>query len=193
MRLTPQISFCVTAHDCPGGLQITLGSLVAQRDVDYEILVGINSTDPSMTSDLLSVCQPYESVATVHLNNEVNCYYQSELLASNAFGEYLCFPSEEDYYMPTFGQRMLTQSPVDLIICNCVYDYEHDGQYKVLHGYPSVGLIDKGGFLIKRELFQGFPAKQPNVEPSQADGIMIAQFVRTHSWTSLQEVLWVHN
>jgi hypothetical protein len=40
----------------------------------------------------------------------------------------------------------------DLAYCNCVYD-GHGAECAVLDVQPFRGMIDKGGFLIKREVF----------------------------------------
>lgn len=189
----PDISFCVTAHDRPNGLYLTLLSLSLQKELSYEIIVGVNATHESMMDNLEYVAESFSD--NILTNETTNCWDHSELIAKSATGRYLCFPSEADYYTPTFGKQLLKMAntdDLDLAFCDCLYDYRHDDSYLVLFVRPAVCCIDKGGFLIKRNRFNGFP-KGPN--PDHSEGYLVESIVNDKSskWKKLNEVLWVHN
>ena len=86
---------------------------------------------------------------------------------------------------------MLKAAPADLIFCDCVYD-GHGRIYAHEDVRPEVNHIDKGGFLIKREVFPGFNGAP--VGPCAADGWMIEQAVKSGaSLAKVPGILWVHN
>lgn len=187
------LSFCVTAHDRPVGLELTILSLMSQKGyADYEILVGINSTDPSIKIALEFVCKKHNIFFIS--NTTENCWTHTEFIAGHATGRYLCFPSEADYYLPTFGKQLLNVSngKLDLVFCDCLYDYYHDDKYKILYVQPLVSHIDKGGFIIKNTRFLGFPKP---LNPDHADGFLIEEITKNpnSTWAKIPEVLWVHN
>jgi hypothetical protein len=65
----------------------------------------------------------------------------------------------------------------DLVYCNCVYKVGSEPNpnwppYSVLNAEPRIGRIDKTNFIIRRELFKGFPKHR------YPDGAMIEQAIR---------------
>ncbi len=66
----------------------------------------------------------------------------------------------------------------DLVYCDMVYrcgtEINNWGPYTVLVSEPRIGKIDKTNFIIRRELFKGFPPHPRN----WCDGAMIEQAIR---------------
>lgn len=170
---------------------ITLQSLILQKNITSEILVSNNSGSARISD----ICQMFE-VKEIR-NDEPECYSATNLLAKHARGRFLCFPSEEDYYTPVFGRKLLAHARrfrLQLVYCDCIYDSRYIGSYEVMRVQPIIGHIDKGGFLVKRELFKGWPDTPIAGEPALCDGKMIEHLRGDGiSFGKIPEVLWVHN
>ena len=193
----PDISFIVTAHAKPDALRITLGSLVLQKDIKCQILVSNNATG-IMKAAISSVCKEFNVREVVEVQNSApECYSAIEKLAPLAKGRYLCFPSEEDYYTPVFGKKLLDHAKrykLHLVYCDSLYDSRYIGSYEVMRVQPLIGHIDKGGFLLRRNLFNGFPNVPDSDIPTLCDGQLIEKLRADGiSFGKIPEVLWVHN
>lgn len=182
-------SFIVSAYDRPSHLACLLWSLHNQTEKDFQVIVCDNS---GFNQNNLRVFQDLGDARFYYISMSLpNCYYTTEIGAIQASGEYLCFPSDDNYYVPQFLKTML-QSKADIISCDMLYDPRINGYYSVIDVAPVLGKVDKGGFLIKRDKYFGFPAKEFDLA---ADGCMIekAVNVRGLSWEKVKGVLWVHN
>jgi hypothetical protein len=74
-----------------------------------------------------------------------------------------------------------------------VYDPRGGTAYRPIEVLPQVGLIDKGGFLVRRELFTGFPVEQDGGRQF-ADGMFVEQLVRRGvRKAKVPGTLWFHN
>jgi hypothetical protein len=109
-----------------------------------------------------------------------NCYDSANIAAKSATGEWLCFPSDDSLYVCKFSEIMLEEAAknnADLVYCDCVYRQDKAvgswPNYQVLNTQPKMGRIDKTCFIVKRELFSGFP---PHPKGWQ-DGALIEQLV----------------
>jgi hypothetical protein len=79
-------------------------------------------------------------------------------------------------------QRIMIETAVrtqaDLVYCDMVYkcgSEQNDWKpYSVLESEPRMGRIDKTNFIIRRELFKGFPPHPRNWR----DGALIEQVIR---------------
>lgn len=191
----PDISFLVTAHSKPAALVITLQSLFLQRNVKSEILVS-NNAYGKMKKEISEVCARYP--VNEFINEKHNCYAATTFLSKHAKGKFLCFPSEEDYYTPVFGEKLLSHAKkfnLQFVYCDCLMDSRYFGSYEVLRAQPILGHIDKGGFLIKRELFKGWPKTPDRAIAAGCDGMLAEQIKnkKTVPYGKISDILWVHN
>ncbi len=169
-------------------------SLKLQQNCTSEILVS-NNAYGRVKDEISKVCKLF-SVAEVQ-NGEPECYSATNLLAKQARGRFLCFPSEEDYYTPVFAKKLLhhaSRFKLHLVYCDCIYDSRYIGSYEVVRVQPMIGHIDKGGFLVKRNLFRGWPGTPDEAIPALCDGQFV-EYLRGDgiSFGKIPEVLWVHN
>lgn len=191
----PDVSFLVTAHSNPKGLLITLASLKAQKDTKCEILVSNNATNEDIADEISRLCKLFR---VKEIKNECpECYTAGNLLAEHAEGKYLCFPSEEDYYTPIFARQLFCHAErfkLHLAYCDCIYDSRYIGSYEVMRAQPIIGHIDKGGFLLRRSFFPGWPEVPKSEIPAFCDGLLIENLrAKGIAFGKVCEVLWVHN
>jgi hypothetical protein len=214
MSVPPALSFIVAAYEHLVRLPCLLWSLKIQTRKDFEVLVA----DNSVNEDALF----YNRSTMAHLNDprfrhistkQDHCYKAARLLAPQTFGEYLCFPNDDDYYVPGFAEIMLrtaVESPsADLVYCDALFDPRwaeqhcrpnatqqctlHPNTWTHYSAIPEIGCVSKGGFIVRRELFLeiGWPGIEPAV---QCDGLFIYEASRRGAVIrKAPGILWVHN
>ena len=182
-------SFIVSAFDRPGHLRCLLASLAIQDEPDFEAIVTDNSSDARNATVVNGILDP--RFHHVHTGMR-NCYESANTGALLAQGEYLCFPSDDNYYVPLFLGLMLKQK-TDLIYCDMIYDprMSKKGKYEAIEVHPEVRKIDKSGFLVRRSKFRPFPWEH---SVQIADGLLIEELIKDGlSHAKAPGVLWVHN
>jgi hypothetical protein len=205
----PAVTYIVSAFDRPRFLRGCLASLQVQTDPDFEVMVACNSPDPGMQLVQRDIVEPFDHRFRFCDTDVMNagpegspawdCYWSAEWVVGNrAKGEYICLPSDDSYYVPIFQEAMLAKARAEnlgLVYCDMLYDRRMCGKYGVLEVHPIVDFIDKTGFLVRRDAWIGFPAKNTiELGPSKCDGEMIEELVRRgvrHG--KVEEVLVVHN
>lgn len=184
-------SFIVSAFDQPKHLLCLLASLAIQDEPNFEVIVTDNSLDGQNLEPVRTINDTrfYHAYAAKR-----NCYESANFGAIHARGDYLCFPSCDNYYVPGFLRLMLEQK-ADLIYCNVLTDprSRRGGitEYRVLDVKPKKSAIDKGGFLVRRSKFQPFPWER---SLQSADGMLIDTLVKSGiSHAKAPGILWIHN
>ncbi len=174
------ISYIVSVYDRWRLLNASLASIAA-NEADKEILVCCNCTDDAAIEDCRAVCERYG--ASYHLTGfeADNCYDSANKVALLSNGDWLCFASDDSLYVADFQKVMIgtaVREKADLVYCDCVYKCgsEVNGwkPYSLLESEPRMGKIDKTNFIIRRELFKGFPPHPRNWR----DGALIEQVIR---------------
>lgn len=183
----PAVTYVVSAYDRPQSLRMTLASLQCQTDHDFEVIVADNNPDLRycdnmyMTHDMRDSRFRYMNTSRV-FDVLRDCYWSAEWVVENhAKGEFFCFPSDDSYYVPVFQETLLKAArefDFQLCFCDMLYDRRIGGRYSVLDVQPVSCAIDKTGFLIRRDVWIGFPTKPTELRSSCADGEMIAEVVR---------------
>lgn len=190
-----RLSFVVSTFNRPRQLQLALLSLTLQIETDIEILVADNSTDAFFLARNKEICAFDSRIRHSHIAL-ADCYSSSQQLAIEAVGDFLCFPSDDSYYVPGFATFMLkaaTENNWDLVYCNRGDDPRHcGGNYAVVVQYPQLGYIDKTGFIIRRTWFTGFPGICPGW--CSADWLLIEDVIkRGISHGHIDQLLLFHN
>ena len=213
-KLAPRVSCIVACYEALYRLPCMLWSLKAQSLKEFEVLVTDNSTDPSAISYNYNTVMRLQDPRFQYMNvQRSNCYQSARVGAEIARGRYLCFPNDDEYYVPGFLEIMLREAErepaADLVYCDCVFDPRwsrgycrpnRDQQCKLQEGtwvhyavQPTVGTISKGGFLITREMFLriGFPGDTAGIG---SDGFLVYEAERAGAvMRKAPGVLWVHN
>jgi len=170
-------------------LPIVLHSLAVQTFPDFEVIVTDNSSNREANSRIVnSFDDRFRHVDTSSLDPG-GCYAAANwAFEHECAGEFLCFPSDDSYYVPVFAERMLNAG-TDLVYCNMVYDARFNGQcYAPVNVLPIVNSIDKTGFIVRRSKFQPFNISE------KADGELIELLVSQGiSHAKIPDVLVVHN
>jgi glycosyltransferase involved in cell wall biosynthesis len=185
------ISYIIAAYHHPVRLTCCLASLALQNPAG-ELIVADNSTDPRLREANGEVCQRFGAVRSPHVF-ATGCYDAAEPAVRLAHGDWLCFPSDDGYYVPGFSAVMLGAAGKhgwDFVYCDCLYDPRHGGAYSVLEAHPSLGRIDKTNFILRRNWWRGFPPH----EASWRDGALAASLVeRGIRHGKAPGILVVHN
>ncbi len=168
------ISFIVSACDHPRELDCCLASLRVQGG---EIVVCDNGLLSDAKIHFDGAKRLFTGVAGAR-----NCYESANMVYAEAAGEWLCFPSDDSMYVARFADIMLSRAEktgAGLVYCDCVYalgsEQNHWPNYTVLDSSPRMGRIDKTCFIVRRELFTGFPPHPQNYR----DGALIEELVRS--------------
>lgn len=114
--------------------------------------------------------------------------------AQRARAEWVGFPNDDAYYCPRYLELMLQHAQThdaDLVYCDWVSASDMGVPYVAYYAHPSIGLIDVGGFLVKRDVLvrHGWPDRGPT-----GDGQLIASLVASGvRHVRVPHVLYVKN
>jgi len=171
------VTFIVSAFEKPLTLNCCLASLNAQKGMEIEIIVACNSRGDGVcvAHDLAAM---YFEARVIHTGRmgAGDCYSAAEIVVREARGEWLCFPSDDSYYVPTFLERMIetaTTNSWEFVYCDMLYASRWTrGEYRVMNVQPKRGAIDKTCFMVRRDKFPdtGFPGRAGGGKACEADG-----------------------
>lgn len=210
----PKVTYIVSAYNRPAMLRCCLSSLAVQTNRDFEVIVADNSpvfgVHQGVVADLKDSRFRHLDTDCVKTCEGWDCYHSAEYVAAlpSVSSDWLCFPSDDSYYVPTFQQTMLfaaEKNGWELVYCDMLRnDDSADGRkmtgaqgdyYFHWNVAPHVGGIDKTGFFVRRERFTGFQKKNTTAAgPCAADGELIEALVKDgikHGKAS--GILAVHN
>ena len=200
-----KLSFVVVAFGNPNTLRTCLSSLIDQTEQDFEIILvdntpskekgvqnrNLSAMDPRIT---YSWTAPHTAIIQPPIRHKRCLYTATEIGVGLAKGEWLAFPSADDYYVPFFAERMLRKASEDdlqFVHCDVVLG-SPTHSYFLLKTAPHNCSIDKCSFIMKRDLFEGFKSKHINYE--LADGLFVEELIiRGIKHGRLDEVLACHN
>lgn len=172
------ISYIVSMYDRVPFLNACLASLAVQ-DKTSETIVCCNSTDEEVLKAAGLACLYHDvHMEPTGLAGATNPYESASMISIK--GEWVCFPSDDSLYVCEFATIMLRtaeRAGADLVYCDCVYRQAPAAgnwpPYTVLDVQPRMGKIDKTCFILRRELFKGFPPHPRG----WSDGALIDQLV----------------
>jgi glycosyltransferase involved in cell wall biosynthesis len=175
-----------------------LVSLRLQTEQNIEIIVADNSIDEEMRGHNDDACGSDSRIVYMHCGG-TSCYRSGNTAARFAKGDYLCFPSDDGYYVPGFTALMLDAAEKnnwDLVYCDLLDDPRQLGYYGVRHVKPALGYIDKTCYIVKREVFEsigGFPPGEDG-DDWAADWWLVEKLIALGvSHGKLTQLLVVHN
>lgn len=183
------ISYIISHHNRPKELLCCLTSLRLQES-PREVLVCDNSSDEHNRELCQMTCKISGVGGLKYLDTwrgkESNtCYHDPACLG--AMGDWLCFPSDDSYYVPMFSRIMLhaaAEHSWEFVHCDMLYDprYAHatrgvEGEYSVMITRPALGGIDKTCFLITRGAFDAVGG-WPQHDADWRDGALAEAVVR---------------
>lgn len=202
----PKISYIVSAYKRPEMLRCCLASLAVQTDQDFEVIVADNAPPYEQPKANRLIVQLFDERFS-HTDTDCvktcagwDCYHSAEYIAAlySVKSEWLCFPSDDSYYMPTFQQKMIAalenQQTAAFAYCDWVSNY---AAYHAVIAAPRISRIDKTGFIVRRSVFNtfGFPMKSKDkLESIACDGYFIEKLMNEgYVGTKVNEILMVHN
>jgi GT2 family glycosyltransferase len=200
----PLISFIVSACNRPMALRCCLASLALQQGGPYQVVVTDNS---EVCGNWQEVSPTFDRLGFIYFpTQEKTCYraanYAMREAAAAALAEapvdqvadWLCFPSDDSYYVPSFARLMLAAAKpgVDLVYCDWL-DTRLQPHYERFKAAPRTGAIDKTAFIVRRDVFLSLGGfMDPDHE--FGDGHFVDAVVRSGAVCAKAEgILLVHN
>lgn len=204
------ISFIVSTYNRPDNLRVLLYSLMAQTRKDFEVLVmdeGDNGVVVAAVNDDRFRHYPLQRVEAIVSGggNGSLGLLPKHTGVSHAKGDYLCFPSDDIYYLPTFVQHMSDRDK-DIVGCDLIVNTQHETCG--LGFFPAVGYTDSANYIIRPEVYarHPFPSYLPpqerwgkpwTVEEDKragvADGLVPFDCVKDGAtWERVPRILAVH-
>ena len=204
MKTAPDITYIVSAFKRPKLLPVILSALNVQTNQNFECIV----TDNAETKDV-AVLHKAEVIMRdprrfrylrTHGKTKVSdCYWAAEYAVKRSTGRWLCFPCDDTYLVPEFGQRMLTAAAANgwefVIDRRIVVGPEAAGgsSHEIWEMRP--GRAIKTSFIVSREAFVrhgGFTGKPNGSIPVGADYFFSHVMSSKVSWGFVDEVMVVH-
>jgi hypothetical protein len=183
-------------------LAVVLHSLAVQTYPDFEAIITDNSSIETQLLNRRTVTElrdaRFRHIDTSALVEVKDCYWTAEwAVANECRGDWLCFPSDDSYYVPCFAETLIKAAEMnrwELVYCNMLYDARFNGQfYAPVNVQPMKNSIDKTGFLLKRNRFRTFPGKVLE-GPCKADGELIESLLEEGIYHGkVPDFLMVHN
>ncbi len=204
-----KLSYIVSAYNRPEMLRCCLASLAVQTDQDFEVIVADNAPTYEQQKVNRRIVQLFDERFS-HVDTDCvktcagwDCYHSAEYVAAlySVKSEWLCFPSDDSYYMPDFQQKMIaalenqqTAFTYAFAYCDWVSNY---AAYHAVIAEPRISRIDKTGFIVRRSVFSafGFPMKSKDtLAPIACDGYFIEKLIgEGYRGVKVNEILMVHN
>lgn len=198
----PDLTYIVSAFNRPELLPICLHSLATQTHHNAEIIVADNAPAASFAANrhkeiVEALSDPrMRYINTASKKAGTDCYEASEWVIKNAAkGMWLAFPCDDCYYVPDFGQRMLTEAysrNLDMVYCNELIgpDAAGGGAYHVWDVQPK--RIPKTAFIIRASAFPGWCERPKSAVPVGCD-FVLGQQMQGPRQGKLNECLLAHN
>jgi glycosyltransferase involved in cell wall biosynthesis len=186
------VSFIVSTFDRPLYLKQMLLCLKLQTYQDFEVIVTDNQINVAKSECNRNITKEFGY--RYCLAQKDQCYASSEFAVKYCNGEFLCFPSDDDYYVPRFLELMMEkqkQGDLDLVYSDMVYEQTSPNPYLAINVEPKLYMIDKGGFILRKSCFKGFPGQ---MKSSPSDGLLVEEMVsRGVKHGKVNSVLFIHN
>lgn len=175
------ISFICSAYNRPNNLKLLAYSLICQTCADWELLVMDESEE--RINDITSLDKRIRFFPCDRFNDWG--YSVKNQGIGEARGEFLCFPADDAYYAPPFVTMMTSiLRDNDIAYCNWIHDRH---EYQPVSVAPLVGLIDVGGFVIRKNKMTLFDKHQ------LADGMLIQDLATKCNHAGTKQYLYVKN
>ena len=134
------VNVIIPAYNCSSTLGRTLGSLVAQTDAEFEVIV----VDDCSTEDIKPIVDDYSNKLSIrYIRNEHNlgCGMSRQVGIDNVSSKFFCFLDSDDILMPytieTFNSIIATNHDID-------YVYGYFYKQTTADGRPSLMLYKQG-------------------------------------------------
>ncbi len=194
-----KLSLIVSVYDRPKWLRLCLQSLILQTYADMEIIVTDNALDTQTAQKNQAVVTDVQACTDIpisYIKTSGQCYDAAEFAAKQALGEYLGFPSDDNWYAPDYCRKLMEAAEkgnLDLVFCDYLVAPRWRPEHTVVQCAPICGYIDKGGFFIRKAMFDsigGFPGKING--PSASDGLLCQEAASRGTYGRVPEVMWFY-
>jgi len=189
-----KIEFVIPTYNRPFHLATLLNSLMAQTSPDWTAHVITDCSPPGVNANVITEFIDEPRIKFTHLRNRNNDHGHTprNVGLSQASQEWICMTGEDNYYVPTFVEEVLSHAKpaVNFIYTDMVHNWGKEYIY-----VPSLlfwSHIDIGNSIFRTEY-----AKQLrlNVKNFSADWEMIDKFLKQFPGeiVHIKKCLYVHN
>lgn len=206
----PDISYIVSCYNRPEMLPCALWSLMVQTHRNFEVIVADNAEIEQIAIRHQTHVQTIRSahpdyaarlryVRTAGKTKVNDCYWSAEWAVQHeARAAWLCFPCDDCYYAPEFGQRMLTAAYANnwdfVYMSQVVVGNEAANRSGSRLWQVYVSKTPKTCFIIRRSVFPGFNAKLEITAPVNADYFLSVELARKNvRMGSVPDIMLLHN
>lgn len=153
----------ICVADRPERLPLLVWSLHAQTHRDWSLSVLDQSADHGVARYLEDLPPDLQArISYVPIMREGDWGQSAkEGAAQQSTADALMFPADDAYYVPSALEQFThaLERGADVVLCGWLYDLFG---YAPMPPTPAVGLVDVGGFMVRRETFlqHGWPSKQ---------------------------------
>jgi len=207
MSNQPDISYILSLYNRIDYLKVCAYALKMQTHTNFEVIVTdntINNVQAKEHKDFIKSLNDsrFNYVRTNAINKVNDCYWSSEHGMGLASGQWLCFPCEDNYYPPEWGQRMLSTAALnqlDLVLCEYAIagpDGPASGADHYLRiqmrslSYPGY----KPSFIVRASKFPGWINKPTINACSGVDRTTLIYMEQAgFKWGIARDLYYVHN
>ena len=182
------ISIIIATYNRPIHLRSFVISLALQTYRDFEVIVMDEAQDEKTKKLNKKFCK--ELKVKYHQCPDFNDWGQTAKEKALDFvkGEYVMFPNDDAYYVPTALEVMVKgMEGSDMVYCDWLFDNQG---YNKIEVQPKVGRIDVGGFMTKTKIVKELGWKDKG---NEGDGKLIEAIANKYKHKKVEGVLYVKN
>lgn len=190
------INVIIPAYNCSSTLGRTLSSLVAQTDINFEVII----IDDCSTEDIKSIVDDYTNkLNIIYIRNEQNlgCGMTRQVGIDNATQKFITFLDSDDMFMPYTVETF-----------NSIIEADPDTEYLHSYFYEQIIINNNPAIFLWKDNYTACHGKLYNVELIKKYGISNSPLVKwaddsffnsmcselmNMSIISIPTVLWTNN
>jgi glycosyltransferase involved in cell wall biosynthesis len=192
-----KIEFIIPTYARVNHLVTLLGSLRSQSNPNWTAHIVGDCPPDEIVEEIKKVVtffnDPRIKFSTLEHRHQDWGHSPRQYGLDNATEEWVCMTGEDNYYVPEFVDRMLTEGVYHhFVYCDMVHNWT-DKQYIPIKSELRYGMVDVGNFITKTNMAKRIKLK---TEFEHADWLFIEEFKKKFEHAKVKKVsgvLYVHN
>ena len=192
-----KIEFIIPTYSRVSHLVALLGSLHCQSNPNWTAHVVADCPPEEILEQMRTVVKffndPRIKLSSLEQRYQDWGHTPRQYGVDNATEEWVCMSGEDNYYVPHFVDRMLTEGKDHhFVYCDMVHNWT-DRQYIPIKSELKYGMIDIGNFMCKTNMAQRIRLR---TDMEHADFLFVEEFKNKFEQARVKKVagvLYVHN